>query len=466
MVIYNDWMLLKNASYTADLSNGISGDISGCHLYVYLELKRSLLLTSINDERQKGLQIIEAFVDGIEKLAKSKKGEILEVQDKIVHVFFPTNEENYSQILNFVKTLDYVLEAKVRRLAGDNFIKLVYSASYGKTLFIKSESAQRDCSIISLSPAANIPAKHLWANIDAFTDSTFLYCNSELSRIEKQENLKSIVFEETSENLKKSVLCNNRGMTVTAKVPDANAPEYLQPTIKDPETVYAGCIRADMDGFTKRVQESFSGVSHEKLESLANEFYKITLFAKEFCSSYRQDGFQIVQMNWAGDCFTALLTRKISNDYQQDRKFLYAKFICDFESAMKKQFPQISWSYSYAAGDIENAQKCNTMIARLRLNNNEHPCLIAFGTPIAISHQLLNKVNIEPSHGLLPTSDKEILINELQKNLTPYGSGYPYWGFSVKSWNDSLFSRTIDPVISPLEYNGIKAPSPRPYYSK
>lgn len=465
MVIYNDWTLLKNASWTADRSNGISGDISGCHLYVYLELKRSLLLTSISDERQKGLQIIEAFVDGIEKLAKSKKGEILEVQDKIVHIFFPANEENYLQTLDFVKILDYVLETKVRRLAGDNFIKLVYSASYGRTLFIKSESAQGDCSIISLSPAANVPAKCLWANIDAFTDSTFLYCNSELSKIEKQEDLKSIVFKEDFENLKESILCN-RKMTVMAKVPDADAPEYIQPTIKDPEIVYAGCIRADMDGFTKRVKESFSGVSRETPESLANEFYKITLFAKEFCSSYRQDGFQIVQMNWAGDCFTALLTRKNSSDYQEDRKFLYARFICDFEIAMKKQFPHISWSYSYAAGDIENAQKCNTMIARLRLNNNEHPCLIAFGMPIAISHQLLNKVNIEPSHGILPTQDKEMLKNELKGDLTSYGSGYPYWSFSVKSWNSALHSKAIVSFLSVPEYNGIKASPPRPYYSK
>jgi hypothetical protein len=454
----------KTAAAPEIPKEGITSVFPGHHVYAMLLLRPSFTTSAENADRKKHMEIIAGLAQGVRSIVHNFDGALLEVQGPVAHAFIPNEDGTENDVIAASLAIQEFIRRKVRPSAGDGFIKGLVAYCHGPTIFVASEDAHGDNSIVSLAPAANAPAKALWKGRDDLSDGAILAVKRDGTsrQIDKE---KALLLAEEGE----SVLFANssrapvRFKTVEAKAVDVPAPEAPDsPTVEEPLKAYAVSFRADMDGFTRRVAEAFEKGKAE-IDAMAQEFLGIMRHAKSFCTHKG-----CVHLPWAGDCFNLLLAFDEKAEYQAARKRRILEIGREFVAHMKSKFPKIDWAFAHAGGDLENAQICNTLVSRITVGRSS--LLIATGLPV--EHTLKGQINESPraGHGVLWKEDATSLDDDLREVLLPCSGGNNYRHFSMSDVSQAMDKHDFLPLPSAYvstpgktAASAIVAPVVRPY---
>jgi hypothetical protein len=135
---------------------------------------------------------------------------------------------------------------------------------------------------------------------------------------------------------------------------------------------------------------------------------------------------------------------------------------------MKSRFGDLEWAFSNAAGELENAQICNTLVSRIRVGHTT--LLIATGLPVERSLHGLVREGPKARHGVLWKGDVCQLDRDLQIILVPCSGGDNHRHFSVQDVQRVQDARDFLPAPAPYVSTSIKStiaalvPAVRPYF--
>jgi hypothetical protein len=396
----------------------------GHHLYVKLDLRPGLTTSSNNSDRLKSISLLGDLTQGVRAIVGLFEGALLEAQGPVVHAFIPDEDGNSDAPAVAANAIHAFIERRIRPRAGTDFEKAVVAFCHGPTIFVASVDQHGDNSIVSLAPAANEPAKVLWRHSDKHSSGDIL-------RVETDGRY-TVVLEEAVANFaanrqREEVINASLALPELQKearelsVPVVGAPG--SPTVDEPHESFSISVRADIDGFTSRVERAFRE-GRASMITLANEFHAVMVHARAFGAEANA-----IHLPWAGDCFNLLLAVDDREEYQKKRKRRVLEILTEFQDHMGKAFPALKWSYSCAAGELENAQKCNTLISRITVGRTT--LLLATGLPVERSLRGLAQKGPSAGHGVLWKGDVAQLDSDLQEIMKPCHGGENYRDFEV-----------------------------------
>lgn len=152
---------------------------AGFHVYVKLELRPSFTTSSEFIQRSKGISLLADLTQGVRNIVHEFEGALLEAQGPVVHAFIPElNECEHSNVRTVSKAIIDFTERRIKRKAGDDFKRILVAYCHGPTVFVGSVDQHGDNSIVSLSPAANEPAKVLWGKSDDIESGSIIEVKS------------------------------------------------------------------------------------------------------------------------------------------------------------------------------------------------------------------------------------------------------------------------------------------------
>lgn len=421
--------VILNASL-ADPANGqtagVSAEVTGIHLYLRLELAVSYTTTSNNDERKQLIRLQGKLIQGFHEILAEFDGVVLEAQGEMVHGFIPSENEDTRGAAEAMRRMMVFVGEVIQPRAGSDYRKCTGSFCYGDTIFVSAPGSHQDLSIVSLSNAANAPAKILYLKADQLSEKQVVEVDLDggltpLRLLEEQR-----VLEMKSEVKAMSALLPEieEGLITTANqasplvgppdMGDQSQPQpSANPTIEDPRPAFAVCVRADIEGFTQMVADGFSGSPDQRRE-LAALFFDVMTCCRDFC---HQLELEVVQMPWAGDSFNLLLVSKDIPGYQALREEDIVRITSSFEDHLKAHFPDLIWSFACAGGTVDQRQICNTLISRIQLPSDSdlQSHMITVGLPIQRALEGQIKGGVDGSEGALWREDVQALSGRYQK---------------------------------------------------
>jgi hypothetical protein len=386
----------------------------GHHLYVMLQLTKQLTTSSDNLKRQKNIKILAELTQGVRNIVRDGfEGALLEAQGPVIHAFIPDEDGFSADPFEAALAIHAFVNKRIKAMADDSFVKAIVSYCHGPSIFVASVDLHGDNSIVSLAPAANAPAKVLWTKTDELPSGSIVEVELDGSyRVKSKSDISEVIT-----NFSKIGALNSRAaslpqMTLVEarelSVSQVDAPD--SPTVEDPQKSFSISIRADQDGFTKRVEEAFSN-GREAVDKLAHEFHAIMVHARTFCSDKR-----VIHLPWAGDCLNLLIAVDDREAYQENRKRRIFEILTE-------------WAFSCSAGDLESNQACNTLVSRIRVG--EMNLLLATGLPVERSLQAFAVESPLAGKGVLWKEDVAWLDPDFQAIIEPCPGGRNFRQFLV-----------------------------------
>jgi hypothetical protein len=421
----------------------------GFHIYAELRLKLDLSAAEDHKAASEYLKTIHNFAKTTEAVAHAYGVRILEVQGEIIHLFMPCghSKESTTRVITFSKELHDTIKARVTEEP------FAMACDYGRTVFVH-EGTGSNQSVISLSPAANDPAKHLGTNPDGSRTipARHLYIKSELLKplsieIDKRKLWIEIPLENvpeglgtlarfefsSSETLTASLeALNESARSYEPKIMSFSANESLRfdtgsADVNRPAIIQGFFMRADLDGFTAAIKAAFED-GEQSIINLVRRFADVLEFANQYIDASKQS-VDIVKMPWAGDCAN-LLASPLLESYEESQSYLPVKLAAkwhdqadreyDTNVKWKDQLGDASWAITVAggnsSGDDDSGNNGQTLIAKISLAHRDF--LIAAGWNVGRSHDAFNA---EPKKNdiVVHKTDLSMLDDDLQEKFDP-----------------------------------------------
>lgn len=324
-------------------------DAIGFHLYGELHLTLELSAATEQDQANLFLEVLEDLARIVSDFARGNPNVLIfEVQGQRIHLFLNRNQLNESNVAELIDFSSYLTDAvyeTIKPKVEEYWAGFCMAADFGRAIVL-STGRDGDDSLISLGNPANRPAKRLARSPQV--QSGHLALSSEIAEnsdeirnvdgrysvgdwievnvkdrphlTQKTEN--AILFESVLANAKSAdeLRHHERRMVTFA----ANAAEVVPTTgatVDKPTFVQAFLIRADLDGFTLRVEEAFRRNSQDAIKLLVIEFLQIMKIPDAFESYIERP---LIRLPWAGDCYNAILLPKDYEDYEAMREYVPA----------------------------------------------------------------------------------------------------------------------------------------------
>lgn len=332
-------------------------------------------------------------------------GELLEVQGSMIHAGLPvTHDSRGTSARDFVTTLHAALQVLYAGSSRVQGWRMTVDA--GKTLVVAGRGAHGDDSWVSLGPAANRPAKHLYAQLErpeerrelkrfhaGFYDAhTNRWTHIDLDRSPQGlGQLKSIAERARRETpTLRYIEAIGGERTVLGKMAPMGTPGTpASPTADRPHTYFGWVMRSDLDGFSARVAECL-GDDH-RLQELATDFYRIMDTAAAFVALHSED---LAQLPWAGDNFTASAVFRTHDEYQNAASKRLVELCLDFEKEMNEAAEDGGfggWAHGIAGGAPHRNAGGNVYLAGVEIEGRRF--LVGAGEGFGRSAHAFGDVN-------------------------------------------------------------------------
>ena len=148
-------------------------------------------------------------------------------------------------------------------------------------------------------------------------------------------------------------------------------------------------MRADLDGFTRRVEEGFADIHN--LTALASGFYTIMDAAARFTSLHNE---MLVQLPWAGDNFTAAAVFPSKERYDAAVPKRLVELSLDFDKEMgdiAKACGFGGWAHGVAGGEVHGNANGNVYLGAVELEARRF--LVGAGEGVGRSAQAFGDIN-------------------------------------------------------------------------
>lgn len=343
----------------------------GYHVYADLRLNNFLEAPRLKEDSQRLLEVLHLYAQAAHRAAVAADGTVLEVQGNRIHVLLPAEDPalSFGRVLTFSRALTEAVYEVVRPKAGDDFQSFATAADHGKAVLIRSISGSSE-SVVSLGIPANSPAKRLGTHhvppgnlsIPKRLVPPHLLTGSGGDWID-------IDVRELSSSAAQFVDHEFGAMVKAAAIAPETAPaetylevraHHFEPgeaaTPENPFQTFAFCLRADLNGFTKKVAAAFS-IGGSAVIQLVEEFSRIMETANEFVREFRAP---IIALPWAGDCATMVFPNSTVAEYRGVREHLPAQAVVEWldkcsdweKSSFSNGGFDTKWTLGVAGGEV------------------------------------------------------------------------------------------------------------------
>lgn len=411
------------------------------HVYLKLDLDNRYENARTADDARLFLRSVSRAATAASAVARRFGGEVLEVQGSLIHIgLSELDSPKDSTPLNFVSTLHVVLKSLFARQERVSSWRMTFDA--GKTLVVKGNIAHGDDSLVSLGPAANRPAKYLYAQLERAEADRQLkrfhvgFRNPKTTSwehvdLDGVQVMKSWTASSSATRQQDPVLqfidqAADRALVeepsiryIDALGPDATVLAMAtplgtpgtpsSPTADRPRTYFGWVMRSDLDGFSARVEMCLD--DDALLQELAKDFYLIMDESREFVAKHDEE---LAQLPWAGDNFTASAVFDTLDDYNDAIPDRLVELVLDFEKELNES-ALISgfggWAHGIAGGSPHGNSGGNVYLAGIEING--HRFLVGAGEGFGRSTQAFGDIN--------PNKDEVVIYHEDWKELAePY----------------------------------------------
>lgn len=412
----------------SDLSTGQAFYV-GNLVHLYLELKLGLELdgNEAKEHSKRALNYIASAADAAFLTAEEFGGRVLEIQGKTLHLAFPYSirEDAVATIQDAAGCLHGLL-LTVYRGGGPQGWKM--AADFGVTIAIQCPGIHGDTSVVSLSPAANKPAKKLGVGDVALNELCYfngydwrteslevLLMRHGKARIEKSGLLHGSLKDRVMVRRAK-VATYRSAAAISAQAAPISSPGGLAPTSNDPMSRFGIVVSMDLDGFSAAVLEASKSI--ELARRLAEDFYQIMMEAARFA---KEHDFEFVQLPFAGDNAIFAVVAEDHRTYAKLKKVSAARVAVEWELRMgplatKSRFG--GWAHVTAGGEVPHGNSSgNLHIAKIQVDDREF--IVAVGPGIRYSREGFTQVSPSPGTLAMFSDDLKDLDPLLRERFKP-----------------------------------------------
>jgi hypothetical protein len=366
------------------------------HLYLDLKLGMSLEGADGVENARRAQKYIRQAAEAAQVVCDVFPGQVLEIHGKTVHLGLEVGkpEEVEHQMKGAAALLHVLLERSYR----GNGPSWRMAADHGMTLTVQSQGIHEDTSLVSLSPAANLPAKKLgkgavqiWQlgsnvhgvwRVEDLNDLAKKFSGLELA--EKQSLFESLVGNRAS-------IYNFSALSEVGQLVTAQAAPVGEPTEQNMLSVHAMVMSADLDGFTARVAEAAAGSLDDK-RRLAEDFLGTMRLAESFAKERKE---KLIQFPFAGDNAIFGIVSNSADDYLRMKKVTPVEMAVAWEDLMGDRARNArykGWAQVSAGGEKPHGNsKGNLHISGIRLNGRRF--LIGIGPGMRFAREGFVQVN-------------------------------------------------------------------------
>lgn len=385
-------------------------DTTGVHIYCELRLVEELRAAATDDKALKCLQTINDYAHYGMLAAQPFGVTLLELQGPVLH-FYREGLPDVGTIRNaiqfahiFTSTLYEVLKDDL----GNDWHGFATCMDDGRSVIVRHGSFSSS-SAVSLGPVANRPAKQLlygktaagavdvparWANLLglespsrewltlALKDREWIPFTTALENRQLREQFDHLV--RSYRNLPGRTIFSRLAMADSARI--HNAEGF---TVDAPLRVEAFANRADLDGFSQKVEQAFKA-GDDAIDRLARDFGRILEFGEHMETTTPGS----IRLPFAGDCGTLLVPAGVDGDLTHLRSsgWLHAAirwkdFGQDSSEGRRMGWSQVFQSVGWAIGSAcGEATSC--VVAPIEADHRRF--LVAVGWPLDRSQEAQN----------------------------------------------------------------------------
>jgi hypothetical protein len=352
-------------------------------VHLYLELKLGLQLDG-NEAREASktaLRYIARAADAAFLTSDEFEGRVFEIHGRVLHLAIPYagSAEAVEKLLEAAGCLHALLLAAYGSGGPDGWRM---AADFGTTIAIQCPGIHGDTSIVSLSPAANRPAKRLGAKSVSVGELCYfngISWNSEsLDRLAQSRGKRRIErsgpvaasrpLSERIHNRRAQITSYRQGTHIAAKAAPVASPYGSQPSAADPMSRFGVVVSMDLDGFSVNVAKAAG--SPALARQLAEDFYEIMLEAARFADEHTLD---FLQIPFAGDNAIFVLVAKDHESYATLKKTEAVRVAVEWEERMGPRARASmfgGWAQVTAGGEVPHGNSSgNIHVARIEVEN-------------------------------------------------------------------------------------------------
>lgn len=435
-------MLTERAVNLGDFRRAIAGQrlpftpVQIAHVYLKLDFKPQYERARSAEDARGFLRSVARAAMAADQLASLHNGHLLEVQGSLLHIGIPLGQqrdwpERTAGARSFAASIHIALE---QLFGGEHARVEGWRATIdgGKTLVVAGRGVHDDFSFVSLGSAANRPAKHLYAQLELAEDRRELkrfmvgYRDPRSERwyheplaslpVKLQESkavgdaVRSLELRMRFDNFIKP---QEKGLARAVPLAPAGSPN--SPSADKPHTYFGWVMRADLDGFTRRVDECIE--DDIKLQRLAVGFYAMMDAAASFTDVHSES---LIQLPWAGDNFTAAAVFSTKAAYDAAVSKRLVELSLDFEKemaaiALENGFG--GWAYGVAGGEVNGNVLGNVYLAGIEVGDKRF--LVGAGEGFGRSAQAFADINPKVGSLAVFTADWQRLAEAYKAEFVP-----------------------------------------------
>jgi hypothetical protein len=372
-------------------------------IHLYLDLKLGMTLEGAEgvEKARKAQKYIREAAEAAQVVCDVFAGQVLEIHGKTLHLGLEVqNADTVEDQMKAAAALFHALLEKTYRGNGPESWRM--GADHGFTLTVSSESVHHDTSLVSLSPAANLPAKklgkkgvigskQLGANVNGswgVEDLPALVEQYRASLLAEQEQVRMLGVSQASVF---NFSAFSEGQLVTAQ-----AAPVGEPSEENLFSVHAMIMSADLDGFTARVAEAANGSVDDK-RRLAEDFLETMRRAAAFADARKE---RMIQFPFAGDNAIFAIVSSTADDYERLKKVVPIETALAWEDQFGDRARHAGyrgWAQVAAGGQKPHGNaKGNLHVSGIRLNGRRF--LIGIGPGMRYAREGFAQVNPSAKH--------------------------------------------------------------------
>jgi len=327
---------------TASLDADVFWDGIGWHFYTLLKLSQDVERAGTITDSKLHMKILSEYIAVASQLLTDFEfARLLEVQGSVNHFYLSLGGDQEDLVKAFAERSTSYVEKYVEPVAGSNFRQFHQAADFGTSIILKIASPEEaSSSFVSLGNCANAPAKQVgksvigvnrplwlptrpvtpgqksrWIPIETKPEATSIKKAFSLNSDDPVQMIaESVSFRKVGP---KFMVLNEKFANLSARTLGDDA------TPESPEIIEAFLCRADMDGFTAKVEEAFKG-GEQKVIELVNEFRTVVDHVKRFKDNADGKGLaeDVIDLAWAGDCVNFVVLRQAGETYSEAATYL------------------------------------------------------------------------------------------------------------------------------------------------
>lgn len=371
------------------------------HVYLKLDFENAYENASNQKDATAFLRNVGKAAQIAEDIFSQIDGALIEAQGSMIHLLLPGNLPKLD-LVAICKVLDNRLDNQFN--GHDKVNSWRMTADVGKTILVESDGIHDDSSFVSLGKAANRPAKFLYKekltkaeesrhlkkrHLGIYNASTGSWDCEDLSILQESFQMHTKAASYSTADLDVTV----RGVESMIKQAQAVPIEEGQgaPTNEQPNVYFGWVMRADLDGFTKKVEECHD--DDNALMQLAQDFRDLMDKAADFAKKHEE---MLIQLPWAGDNFTAVAVYGSKKSYESAAQDKLVNLSLDFDDALHNDATKAGftgWAQGVAGGDVHGNANGNVFLGSVSIPGRR----FLLGAGVGVGRSLQAFIDMDPA---------------------------------------------------------------------